>query len=980
MMFSKTRNIFEQWARIFALGLLYFCAGKFGLGLALIHPSASAIWPPSGIAVAALLLLGLRAWPGVALGAFFVNVTNVGTAMTSASIATGNTLEALIGAWLIGRFARGRYVFERGRDVLRFALIAIIATTVAATVGALTLRFTALSPSTDFEKIWRTWWLGDASGVLTLAPLFLTWAAHPHRTMTRKSLAELGSVLLALCVGLVAIFWEWVPTVQKGYPLLLLMLPILLWIAFRFSQRETALAVFAISAIAVAGTTRASGPFSIDAQNESLLYLQAFLGTISVMSMTLTAAVQEQRAGEQRLEAQQSTTRILAESETLAHAMPRILAATCVKLDWEIGIYWRLNEAGDRLQCHETYALAGIRATEFIESSQRMLFPRGIGMPGRAWDYSTVVWIDDVIRDDNFPRAHAAERARLHSAFAIPIIVAGNVRGVLEFFTREFRGSKNEVARMAETIAGQITQFAERKNAEELMKQSEALYRTMAETASDTFLTIDENFAILFVNRAAERTFGYHASELVGQKLNRLMSARVDADLSGLRVRLEGGYDSSRSQSWELEGHCKDGGRLPLEVSFGSFKANGRHLFTAIARDVSERKRAAEALQREKAAAEQANQVKDNFLAMLSHELRTPLTPVICAINDLEQALPLSPEARASVAIVRRNVEHEARLIDDLLDLTRVVRGKLNLRCEVLDAHGCIMDALDACQQDIARKEIKIQTALEAPRHHVHADRTKLHQIVWNLVKNAAKFSDVGGIVSLTTENDEDGQLVLKVIDHGIGIEPDLLHRIFIPFEQGGTSMHRRFGGLGLGLAVSKAIAEAHGGSLAAASDGANRGATLTLKLALAELRDEPPLAVQEEPPATIGHIPPVRVLLVEDHEDTRCALERFLRRRHYEVTSANTVEAALKFAEEFEFDVVVSDIGLPDRSGLELIRTLKARRPIKGIAISGFGMEGDFEKSRAAGFSEHLLKPINPVALDAAIRNLLAVAVRDSA
>ncbi|HEX5176126.1 MAG TPA: MASE1 domain-containing protein, partial [Chthoniobacteraceae bacterium] len=292
-MFSKVRDMFEQAIRAFALGFLYFCGGKLGLGLALIHPSASAIWPPSGIALAGLLLLGMRAWPGIAFGAFAVNVTNLGTPLTSAAIAMGNTLEAVLGAWLISRYARGRYVFERGQDVLRFALAAMIATTVAATAGAATLHLGGLSEGTAFAKIWRTWWLGDASGALTLAPLLLTWAAHPHRKVTRKGTLELTTALLVLCTGLAAVFWEWLPVGQKGYPLLMLMLPILLWIAFRFSQRETALAVFVISLIAVAGTTRATGPFSADAQNESLLYLQTFLATISIMSMTLTAAVQE---------------------------------------------------------------------------------------------------------------------------------------------------------------------------------------------------------------------------------------------------------------------------------------------------------------------------------------------------------------------------------------------------------------------------------------------------------------------------------------------------------------------------------------------------------------------------------------------------------------------------------------------------------------------------------------------------------------
>ncbi|HYR58831.1 MAG TPA: ATP-binding protein [Chthoniobacteraceae bacterium] len=412
----------------------------------------------------------------------------------------------------------------------------------------------------------------------------------------------------------------------------------------------------------------------------------------------------------------------------------------------------------------------------------------------------------------------------------------------------------------------------------------------------------------------------------------------------------------------------KDGTRLDISLTVSPIKTGDRiNGASAIARDVTERKRAADELERQKAAAEAANQAKDIFLAMLSHELRAPLSPVVSAIDDLESTLAASADGRAALAMIRRNIEHEARLIDDLLDLTRIVKGKLVLRREPLDAHRCIQDAAELCRSEIAHQRIELQTDLRAVQHFVNADATKLQQIIWNLVRNAVKFSPEGGVVSITSNNDAAGLLAIHVRDYGIGIDPDMLRRIFTPFEQGEGLVRRRYGGLGLGLAISKALAEAHGGVLVAASGGRNLGATFTLTL------NTVPAEALPAKPDVAAPLPrkapaDLRILLVDDHADTRIALERLLRRRGYQVESAHDVHSALELAARLPFDLLVSDIGLPDESGFELIRKLQLAHPIKGIAVSGFGMEGDLQKSRAAGFSEHLLKPVNFQELEAAI------------
>ena len=391
-------------------------------------------------------------------------------------------------------------------------------------------------------------------------------------------------------------------------------------------------------------------------------------------------------------------------------------------------------------------------------------------------------------------------------------------------------------------------------------------------------------------------------------------------------------------------------------------------------REIRQAKEAAEAARE---AAEAANRAKDHFLAVLSHELRTPLTPTLTTIQTMEADPGLPAEYRESVEVIRRNVELEVRLIDDLLDLTRVSRGKLELNLQRTDAHEAVRQAIGICDSDLRGKQLTLTADLCAAAPAVRADPARLQQVVWNLVKNAVKFTPAGGRVHVATRNEEgvDGcRLAVDVIDTGIGIEPDVLGRIFDAFEQGGKAITRQFGGLGLGLAISRALAEQQGGTLSAASDGAGAGATFTLRLPTAPAEPAPGDAA----PAAVGgcgdadRLSGCQVLLVDDHRDTARAMGRLLTRWGCQVQTADTVAAALKAAAAVRPDLLISDIGLPDGSGLDLIRQLLARHPIRGIAVSGFGMEDDLARSRSAGFVEHLVKPVDVHRLEQTVRRVI--------
>lgn len=370
-----------------------------------------------------------------------------------------------------------------------------------------------------------------------------------------------------------------------------------------------------------------------------------------------------------------------------------------------------------------------------------------------------------------------------------------------------------------------------------------------------------------------------------------------------------------------------------------------------------------EDLSKAKETAEAANNAKDNFLAVLSHELRTPLTPVLTTVAMLEQDSSLPQRVRHELDLIRRNIEVEARLIDDLLDVTGIIRGKLDLHRQVVDVQALVEHAMqNYCAGVAARKNLDLSIDATASHTHVLADSSRMTQVFWNLLQNACKFTPEGGAITVRVYNEpleRDPEIVVEVSDTGIGISPETMPRIFEPFEQGERSRTRLFGGLGLGLAISRAIVELHGGSISAQSEGRGKGTKITIRL---ETIDAPLTPVAE--PRQIAGAPaatrPLRILLVEDHADTAQQLARLLKRAGHEVTCAGSVKQGREIARGAEFDILISDLGLPDGTGYELMREVSREHHIPGIALSGFGMKEDVQNSIAAGFSRHLTKPVD--------------------
>jgi len=362
-------------------------------------------------------------------------------------------------------------------------------------------------------------------------------------------------------------------------------------------------------------------------------------------------------------------------------------------------------------------------------------------------------------------------------------------------------------------------------------------------------------------------------------------------------------------------------------------------------------------VKRAQAEAEHANRAKDKFLAALSHELRTPLTPVLMCAAALERETALQPEYREQLGMMRRNVELEARLIDDLLDLTRISRGTLQLQLEPTNVHSLLVHAEQIVRSDARAKQIKLQFELNAPANYVLADSGRLHQVFWNILKNAIKFTPAGGEIIVRTTNRSTGEIRLEFTDTGIGIESQFLDLVFDAFVQADAIPSSASNGLGLGMSISKTIVEQHGGTINVASAGAGRGATFTVDLATVVV-DSAGDVTQPAVRSDSHHI--YRLLLVEDNQATLEVLGRILRKQGHDVVTASTVEAARDFAANQEFDLVISDIGLPDGNGIDLMNELTRDYGLRGIALSGYGMDEDLARTKNAGFIAHLVKPVD--------------------
>src|SRR5437773_4446357 len=474
------------------------------------------------------------------------------------------------------------------------------------------------------------------------------------------------------------------------------------------------------------------------------------------------------------------------------------------------------------------------------------------------------------------------------------------------------------------------------------MRENRSSNLTLHQTAEQFHILVDsvEEYAIYLLdatgnvvtwNTGAEKIKGYKADEIIGKNFACFYTAEdVAGDKPQRNLHEASQRGHIRDQGLRVR---KDGTTFEAEVILTALRdANGNiRGYSKVTRDITDQIRSRE-VEAENIAAQKASKAKDDFLAALSHELRTPLTPALAAATYLEDNAPkLPPEFVEDVQIIKRNVQLQARLIHDLLDLTRITRGKLQLPLDRVHANALVRDAIDIAQSAIAAKKLNVSTEFDATKPYILGDSIRLQQVFWNLINNAVKFTPSGGQIAIRTSNDDTGRFNFEIRDNGIGIEQERLGSLFTAFEQADASVSRQFGGLGLGLAISKHLVDLHHGTIEAESRGRSFGATFRVTL---DTQPEGVRTTDLDSRARTYRPKPLRILLVEDHRDTRRTLSRLLTHLGHEVLTADNVRSALDIVASGEIDVLVCDIGLPDGSGYEVVSQTRRARPIKAVAL----------------------------------------------
>ncbi len=989
----------KGWIRDAAIfvGLVaaYVAAAKLGFRAALAVQQVSAAWPPSGLALWAVLVLGRRAWPPIWIGALIANFTTGVPVLPAATIGAGNLLEAIAGAWLLREFAEVDRSLDRLLHITALVVLAaVFSTTIAATIGSLSLCAFKLQHWSQFGLVWRTWWLGDAMGDLLLAPLLLTLPAWLRR------LREINWLELA-ALETVAVVWSILIFTSKAsalaaHPLEYAVFPVVIWAGLRFAHPGAALVNSTISRIAIYGTLRGMGPFGTPpVTQDSIVALQIYAGLTAISGLVLGAAVADRRRSELLRQTDHALSTILSSERDIEHATPRILQAVCETLEWEIGILWQANDNLSRLEFVDCWTTRrdGARSAaplkEFANESRRRHFQRGEGLPGRVWAEGRPLWIDDVTVDAGFPRAALARRVDLHGGFAFPVLVGSRVLGVVEFFTRSPRPVDRSLLTLMEAAGAQIGQFVERRRAEQRVAESEALYSAIVNAALDCIVTVDANGAIREFNPAATHVFGYARDDAIGHQFVDLI---VPAPLrtryrEELARYAETGESRLLGQRFELPALRKEGTEFIVEVTVTRVGGPGRRMLTAHMRDITDRKRAEDEremlLSRERLArrdAEDANRSKDQFLATVSHELRTPLTAILGWASMLKTRRFDPQRVHQIYESLERNAQAQAQIVGDLLDVSRIVTGQLRLDSQTVDVGEIASLSIETIRPAAAAKGITLVARIASQPCLVAGDPARLQQVIWNLLSNAAKFTPSDGTITLRVDR-EGSNVVIDVADSGIGIAPHLLTRVFDRFWQADGSTTRVHGGLGLGLALVRHLVELHGGEVSAESEGEGRGSRFTVLLPARRAdgvpRSNPPRSSRLD--RADADLDGISILVVDDDDETRALFVEVLNQRGARLHLAASASEAFDAAARERMDVILMDIGLPQEDGFSLLRrirqleTARGSAPIPVIAVTAYAGASARDDVMRAGFTSYLAKPVAPDDVVDAISQVLA-------
>jgi PAS domain S-box-containing protein len=913
--------------RLLALALSYVVLGRLGLAIAPVSGVATLVWPPAGLSLAALVVGGYRLWPAVAAGSLATSLWLGAPPLAAMGVAAGDTLAAALGAFALRRLFDVHGSFDRSVEVLVLAVpIATVSTVVSATAGTASLALGGLVAGADFAQTWLVWWIGDLVSDAVVAPFFLTWAWRPRVATRPRRPAEIAALAALLVASAAFVFAQRHDTLARMHVVTwgALCFP-LIWAALRLGARGAATAILVVTVIAVWGTSTGRGIFASADVREGLMNLQVALVPAALGMLALGSAMSEREGALEAVRAARARLSTIVEST--ADAI--IGEAQGTITSW--------NAAAERLYGYSRDEAIGQPISTLVSSEERT---------------ELAFLFDQVRRGERFSNHETVGRRKDGRLLDVAISLAP---------IRDAAGAVAGTSVVARDIAECVERWRLASEAAHLgmwcwsVKTTKYAWTPLCRSAHGIGVDEEASYARFVaalhpddreqVERAIQRAIVEHADYRVEYRV-----VWPDQSLHWISALGCVFYDD-QGEAVRMMG-------VSLDV-------------TARKEAEEERSELLARAQAARAEAERAARAKDEFLAVLSHELRTPLQSMLGWAMLLKARPDDVPTMRRGLDTIERNVKAQARLIEDLLDVSRVVANKLRLERQRVDLAEVVEAALESAKTTADAKSIRIEATIEPMTGAVLGDAQRLQQVVSNLITNAVKFAPERGRVALRLER-RGTTAMIAVEDNGCGIPPEFLPHVFDRFrqaEEGATT--RRRGGLGLGLAIVRHLVEAHQGTVTAESPGEGRGATFTVALPLVSaerraLSDEGTQAGRsgDEDACVLDGL---RVLVVDDDPDACDLLETVLRQEGADVLAVRSASAALDEIATFRPDVLLSDIGMPEEDGYALIRQLRARErsahlaPIPALALTAFASRADREQALSLGFEAHLAKPASP-------------------
>lgn len=778
----QQKTTYSFIARLVVLGIFYFVAGKLGLKLAFVNASATVIWPPTGIALAAFLLFGYRVWPAIFIGAFFTNVTTAGTIATSLAIATGNTLEGLIGAYLINKFASGKSAFLKAQNIFIFIILAVILSpTISANIGVMSLILGGHASFSNFSQIWFTWWMGDATGALIVTPFLLFWNAR-HRLYSRRGhLLEAISLLLILLFISIATFGGISPQIEKAYPLEFLCIPVIIWVAFRFGRRETMTAIVLLAGIAIWGTIHGFGPFIRTSQNESLIVLQSFMAVITVTALTLAVAVAERRSTQDALQVSEQRFKALIEksSETVSLTDPNGLISYVSPSFTRV-----LGYAPEEVIGKSGFLLIHPDDVEYAKTTTSKI----VGHPGE----SVVVELRCLHKDGT---------VRFVEITSTNLLDNPSIKAVVSNF--------HDITDLVKT--------------EDKIMQEKAEDEALLESIGDAIMATDSDGKITYVNKAFEDQLGWKESELLGTySFDKMLMEDESGNIISEKDRpLSVALKTKKMVKATQYLVRKNGDKFPAIITATPIILNEKTIGAIkVIHDITKEK--------------EVDRAKSEFVSLASHQLRTPPSIVkwyaemLLSSSDYAN---LTDKQKKYIKQISAAGERMVVLVNTLLNVSRLELGTFKSKAELIDLVSVCKNVLSDLTPTISTKKLEIVEEYDKDLPKILEDLGSVTIIFQNLLSNAVKYTPVDGRIKIKISKEKE-KIIITVSDSGYGIPKSQQEKIFTKLFRADNVSEKVPEGNGLGLYIVKALLERMKGKITFESE-ENKGATFRVALKL---------------------------------------------------------------------------------------------------------------------------------------------------